>query len=62
MFGNLLKAVVGVATLPVDIAVDVVKMPVDAYDGKVFPNTVKKASNVMDNLHDAVDPNKKDWL
>lgn len=62
MFGNILKAVVGVVTLPVDVLVDVVKLPSDAYDGTEFSNTSKKVGNVMRNLHEAADPSNKDWL
>lgn len=54
MFG-LLKAVVGVVTLPVDIvadAVNVVRMAGDPFN-KHPSHTKRKAAAIMKNLHDA---------
>lgn len=58
MFANLMKAAVGIVTLPVDVVVDVVKLPSDAHDGTEFSNTSKKAGNIMKALHHAADPDR----
>lgn len=52
MFDNLLKAAIGVVTLPVDIVADAVTLPQKALDDEEF-NTTRKAKAIVDNLHKA---------
>lgn len=61
MFGfieGLAKAAVGVVTLPVQVVADVVTLG-GALTDKDEPYTVKGVSDVMQNLQDAVTPDKK---
>lgn len=53
MFDKLLKAAVGVVTLPVDIVADVVTLGGSLTDEEM-PYTAQKAANVMKNIQDAV--------
>jgi len=55
MFDKLLKATVGVATLPVDIVADVITMG-GALTDQPEPYTAKKAGHIMDNLDQATSP------
>ena len=57
MFTNLLKAVVGVATLPVDVIADVVTMG-GALTDKPEPYTAKKASQIVRAISKATEPAK----
>lgn len=60
MFGmlkSLTKAVVGVATLPIDLAADVITMG-GAMTDRDQPYTMDKAGQIMRNLENAVDPSK----
>jgi hypothetical protein len=52
MFGSILKAAVGIVTLPVDIVADVVTLGGSLTD-KHKPYTAEKLGDVMDNLADA---------
>ena len=54
MFGSILKAAVGVVTLPIDIAVDVVTLGGELTDGEC--KTAKKLGSVLTNIEDAVTP------
>ena len=58
MFGSLLKAVVGVVTLPVDVVADAITLG-GALTDTPEPYTSKKAGQIMDNLSDAVEPESK---
>jgi hypothetical protein len=61
MFGfieGLAKAAVGVVTLPVQVVADVVTLG-GALTDKDEPYTAKGVSDVMQNLQDAVTPDKK---
>ena len=61
MFGfieGLAKAAVGVVTLPVQVVADVVTLG-GVLTGKDEPYTAKGVSDVMQNLQDAVTPDKK---
>lgn len=53
-FKSLTKAAIGLATLPVDVAADVITLGGTLSDSPVS-YTVKKARKVMENLDDAVD-------
>lgn len=56
MFENLLKAVVGVVTLPIDAAADAVNQVRYIAEPKTPPSHLKrKAAAIMDNLHDAIE-------
>jgi hypothetical protein len=56
MFGNLLKGVVGITTLPIDILADVVTLGGSLNDrGESY--TGAKAESIMDALQRAADPN-----
>jgi hypothetical protein len=60
MFGmleSLAKAAVGVVTTPVALVADVVTMG-GALTDKDKPYTVEAAENIVQNLEDAVTPNK----
>lgn len=60
MFGlitGLAKAAVGVATLPVSVAMDVVTIG-GALNDKPRPYTADTVSDVIENLTNATDPNK----
>ena len=60
MFGilkNVTKAVVGVATLPLDVAADVLTLGGTCTD-KDRPYTAEKLSDIMENLEKAVDPDE----
>ena len=60
MFGilkNITKAVVGVATLPLDVAVDIVTMGGCLTD-KAKPYTAEKLENIFSNVEKAVDPER----
>lgn len=54
MLGNLLKAAVGVVTLPIDVAADVITMG-GALTDKQQPYTADKASDIMRNLTKATE-------
>lgn len=60
MFGNLLKAVVGVVVLPLAAAVDVVMLPDSAMDfsgkTKAFGRTEKVAKSIGKNVTEALEP------
>jgi hypothetical protein len=58
MFDKLLKAAVGIVTLPVDVVADVVTLGGSLTD-KDEPYTVRKAGHIMDNLDDATNPEEK---
>jgi hypothetical protein len=58
MFGNLLKAAVGVVKLPVDVVADVVTMG-GALNDKPQPYTAEGLSDIIRNLEKAVDPDGK---
>jgi hypothetical protein len=60
MFGilkNVTKAIVGVATIPLDVAADVVTLG-GACNDKKRPYTAEKISSIMENLGKAVDPDE----
>jgi hypothetical protein len=57
MFKSLLKATVAVVTTPVDVVADVVTMG-GAMTDQDKPYTAQKLEKVMENLSDAVDPDK----
>ena len=57
MFSNLLKAAVGIVTLPVDVIADVVTMG-GALTDKPEPYTAKKASQIVRALSEASEPDK----
>lgn len=52
MFDSLMRAVVGVATLPLDVAADVITLGGSLTDRKE-PYTASKARSVMKNVEDA---------
>lgn len=52
MFDNLLRAVVGVATLPVDIVADIVTLGGEMGDGKPT-HTEAKAQSILRNIEKA---------
>lgn len=54
MFKSLSKAVLGVAVLPVDIVADIVTVG-GLITNKQRPYTVKRASDIMDNLNKATE-------
>jgi len=56
MFGNLLKAAVGVVTLPIDLAVDVVTLGGELTDGEC--KTAKKLGTIGKNLDNAIKPSE----
>ena len=56
MFGSLLKAAVGVITLPIDVAVDVVTLGGTLTDGE--SKVVKKLGTVEENLNNAIEPSE----
>lgn len=60
MLKNLLKAAVGVATAPVDVAADLITMG-GALTDEEEPYTVKKVKEIKKNLDDASDPDNEDW-
>lgn len=55
MFGNLLKAAVGVAILPVDVVADAVTLGGVLTDRKK-PYVAKRLENISDNIDKALDP------
>ena len=55
MIGNLLKAAVGIVTLPVDVIADVVTLG-GALTDKPRPYTAEKASSIVRNLDKATKP------
>ena len=55
MFKKLTKAVIGVATIPLDVAADVVTLG-GAMTDKETPYTYEKCKDVMENVKRAVDP------
>ena len=59
MFGNLLKAAVGIAVAPVALAVDIVTLPISASDPDPrvgpFDRTSKVLDSVGKNVNDALD-------
>jgi hypothetical protein len=57
MFKKLTKAVIGVATLPIDVAADIATLGGTLTDKKK-PYTAKKLSNIVKNIDDAVDPDQ----
>lgn len=57
LFSSLTKAVVGVVTLPVDIVADTITFGGTLTD-KDKPYTAKKLGDIIDNIDDAVDPDK----
>lgn len=60
MFGilkNVTKAVVGVATLPLDVAADILTLGGTCTD-RNKPYTTEKLADIMDNLEKAVDPDE----
>ena len=57
MFDKLVNATVGVATLPLDVAADVVTLG-GAITDKDEPYTTKKIKTVMENIDRAVDPDE----
>ena len=59
MFKNLMKAAIGVATLPVDVAADVVTLGGTLADSNES-YTGKKISDVLKNIDKAVDPDEPD--
>lgn len=58
MFGNLLKAVVGVVVLPVATAIDVVMLPSSAFDLRKgpFDRTDRIAKSIARNVDEALKP------
>ena len=57
MFENLLKAVIGVAVLPVAVAVDIVALPHDAIEDEEFAHRSKAvAKSIAENFNKAVEP------
>ncbi len=58
MFDSLLKAAVGIVTLPVDVVADVVTLG-GSLNAKDQPYTVKKARDIMDNIEDATKSDKR---
>lgn len=59
MFGlltNTAKAALGIVTLPLDVAADVVTLGGSLTD-KRQPYTAQKLGQVFDNLEEAIDPN-----
>lgn len=56
MFGNLLKAAVGVVLTPVALAVDIVKIPVTSDDHRrsAFEQTESMLESVGDNISKAL--------
>lgn len=55
MFSKLFKAVIDVASLPVDLVVDVVTLPSTAYNDKnPFTNTEKRLKEIGKNVDDAL--------
>jgi hypothetical protein len=57
MFGDLLKATVGIITSPIDIVADIVTLGGTTTD-KPESYTATKAKQVMKNLENATDPDK----
>ena len=60
MFGilkDLTKTAIGVVTLPLDIAADVLTLGGSLTD-KDSPYTAEKISDIMKNIENAVDPNR----
>lgn len=57
MFGSLLKATVGIVTTPVAVVADVVTLG-GAMTDKDVPYTVESIENVLENLGNAVDPDR----
>ena len=56
MFGNLLKAALSVVVTPIDLVVDVVKLPVTAFeDTDPFENTTKRLKQASTSLNRALD-------
>ena len=58
LFESVVKAAVGVVTLPVSVVADVVTLG-GALTEKETPYTVKNVEDIVTNLGDAVDPTKK---
>lgn len=59
MFKSLLKAAVGVVTLPIDVAADVITLG-GALTDKDQPYTAKKASDIVGNLAAATEVKNDD--
>lgn len=57
MFKNLMKTVTGIATLPLDVAADVVTMG-GALSDKDQPYTAKKFSDIVESASRAADPDE----
>ncbi len=57
MLGSLAKAAVGVATLPVTVAADIITLGGTMTD-KDKPYTADAAEKILKNLKDAADPEK----
>jgi len=55
MFDKLLKAAVGIVTLPVDVAADVITLGGSLTD-KPRPYTAEKARHIMRNIDEATKP------
>ena len=55
MFGSLLKAAVGVVTLPVQVVADVVTLG-GALTDKEKPYTAESVEDIMDNLKNSTKP------
>lgn len=59
IFENMTKAALNIATTPVALVVDIVKLPVTAVvDDNPFKNTTKRLSDANTCLNRALDPNK----
>ncbi len=58
MFTSLMKAAVGVVTLPIDLVADVVTLPASAYYDREF-RTVRKGREILRNLDDATKPGER---
>ena len=58
MFSSVVKAAVGVVTLPVSVVADAVTLG-GALSDKEQPYTSKNLEDIVTNLGDAVDPTKK---
>ena len=56
MFGDLFKAAVGVVTLPIDLAVDLVTLGGAVTDGEC--KTIKKLSTIGENLENSIKPSE----
>ncbi|WP_156356022.1 hypothetical protein [Sphingomonas sp. Leaf22] len=52
MFGNLMRAAVGIVTMPVDVVADVITLG-GALTDKREPYTASKARSVMRNIEEA---------